>query len=63
MNHCISNIPFLIVLVGICPGGIWHGGYCPAGICPGGICPGGIRPDTCLLQVQHAVSGTTNQDR
>ena len=35
MNHFISNIPFLIVLVGICPGGIWHGGYCPAGICPG----------------------------
>ena len=44
MNHFISNIPFLIVLVGICPGGIWHGGYCPAGICPGGICP-----DTVLL--------------
>ena len=34
MNHFISNIPFLIVLVGI-----WHGGYCPAGICQGGICP------------------------
>ena len=54
MNHFISNIPFLIVLVGICPGGIWHGGYCPAGICPGGICtggicPGGICPDTIIL--------------
>ena len=51
MNHFISNIPFLIVLVGICPGGIWHGGYCPAGICPGGICPGVF----VLIPIRHII--------
>ena len=58
MNHFISNIPFLIVLVGICPGGIWHGGYCPAGICPEGICPGGICPDTRYSCVKYSIRVT-----
>ena len=66
MNHFISNIPFLIVLVGICPGGIWHGGYCPAGICPGGICPGGICPggicpDTIQIHVRKQMSMRCNR--
>ena len=50
MNHFISNIPFLIVLVGICP----------VGICPGGICLGGICPDT-MPRYMYIINVSSNE--